>query len=92
MKKTCNIFSIAFLLLIYIALLNFTQFISLENKKINTILTQLAENEISIGQNTFSITTTNPLSEIKVNFWKIDPETSQKGEYLGFKSSIFLPF
>ncbi|MDP8234694.1 MAG: hypothetical protein P9M06_07885 [Candidatus Saelkia tenebricola] len=88
MKKNYNIFSIAFLLLIYLVLLNFIQLISRENKKINAILAQLAGNQISIVKNTFSTVTLSPLSEIKVNFWKMDPETSEKGEYLGSATFI----
>ena len=82
-KTKYNIFSIAFLFLIYIALLNFIQLIGRENRKISAIIAQLAEDRIYIEKHTLSIVSANTIAEIKVDFWKVNPETFEKGEYLG---------
>jgi len=82
-KKKHNILSIALLLLVYVALLNFIQLIGRENRKISAILAQLAEDRLYIEKHMLSIVPTKNISEIKVDFWKVNPKTFEKGEYLG---------
>ncbi len=86
MKKT-NILSIALFLAIYLALLNFITLISAERVKVAGILANLAENKIDIQRNLNStIEKFDNSNTIKVDFWKLGPDSLEQGKYVGSAS------
>jgi len=84
MIRKLNILSIAFLLAIYLAILNFINLISAEQSKVANILASLAKNKIDIQRNTHLIVEEFDDSRVvKIDFWKLDPESLEQGEHVG---------
>ncbi|MDP8216385.1 MAG: hypothetical protein P9L98_03600 [Candidatus Kaelpia imicola] len=84
MVRKFNILSIAFLLAVYIALLNFIDLISAERVKVANILASLAENKIEIQKNLHSIVEKfDNYRIIKIDFWELEPDSLEQGKYIG---------
>ncbi|OQX82994.1 MAG: hypothetical protein B6D53_03365 [Candidatus Omnitrophica bacterium 4484_49] len=77
-------YGLVIFLIIYLGLvLQFLTKISHQTTKVSTIIARLAENNITIEKNSAEIRKLHRAPKIQVDFWKVDKEKYEKGEFLG---------
>ncbi len=77
-------YGLVILFIIYLSLVfQFLVKISYQNAEVSSILAQLAQNNLDIEKNKTAIKKLQRSPKIRVDFWKVDKEKFEKGEFLG---------